>query len=64
MFAENTRGFLILLESRGADEILYPTFSNVKERKIFFIIIFFAFSFLVGRNKLDLILCKKRIRFI
>lgn len=64
MFAENTRGFLILLESRGADEILYPTFSNVKERKIFFIIIFFAFSFLVGRNKLDLILdiCKMYVR--
>lgn len=63
MFAENTRGFLILLESRGADEILYLTFSNVKEGKIFFfiiIIIFFAFSFLVARNKLDLILdiCK------
>ena len=62
MFVENTRGFLILLESRGADEILYLTFSNVKEDFFFFIIIiiFFAFSFLVARNKLDLILdiCK------
>lgn len=39
MFVENTRGFLILLESRGADEILYLTFSNVKEGKIFFLLL-------------------------
>lgn len=48
MFAENTRGFLILLESRGADEILYPTFSNVKERKIFLLLSSLRSHFLLG----------------